>query len=97
MMIELMLIHLNLSRWIKMPGAPICEISASASDKRSHPYPAEEIARMRAFMKKHNWTSYMQLCYSESPRISVKSWPREFSKESSTNLGIRATRSMLLN
>jgi hypothetical protein len=72
-MIELMLIHLNLSKWIKTPDAPICEISASSSDKRSRPYSPEEITRMRAFMKKHNWTAYMQLFYNESPRIWVKS------------------------
>ena len=96
-MIELMLIHLNLSKWIKTPDAPICEISASSSDKRSRPYPQEEIIRMRAIMKKHNWTAYMQLFYSESPRIWVKSWPREFSRDSKQGLGPGSVPSTLLN
>jgi hypothetical protein len=97
MMIELMLIHLNLSKWIKTPDAPICEISASSSDKRSCPYSPEEITRMRAFMKKHNWTAYIQLFYNESPRIWVNSWPREFSRESKQGLGPGSAASTLLN
>ena len=96
-MIELMLIHLNLSQWIKMPDAPICEISTSSSDKRSRPYSSEEITRMRAFMKKHNWTAYMQLFYSESPRTWVKSWPRKFSRDSKQGLGPGSVPSTLLN
>ena len=97
MMIELMLIHLNLSKWIKTPEAPICEISASSSDKRSRRYSPEEITRMRAFMKMHNWTAYMQLFYSESPRIWVKSWPREFSQDSKQGLDPGSAPSTLLN
>ena len=97
MMIELMLIHLNLTKWIKTPNAPICEISASSSDKRSRPYSQEEIIRMRAFMKKHNWTAYMQLFYSESPRIWVKSWPREVSQDLKQGLVPGSAQSTLLN
>jgi hypothetical protein len=52
---------------------------------------------MRAFMKKHNWTAYMQLFYNESPRIWVKSWPREFSRESKQGLGPGSAASTLLN
>jgi hypothetical protein len=52
---------------------------------------------MRAIMKKHNWTAYMQLFYSESPRIWVKSWPREFSRDSKQGLGPGSVPSTLLN
>jgi hypothetical protein len=53
MYIELLAVECILSRWIKKPAAPICEISPFCGDKRLRPYWAEEVRRMKDFLRQH--------------------------------------------
>jgi hypothetical protein len=79
MQIELMAIHHVLSGWLKTPDAPICQLSLAYGEKRMRPCLPEEIQRMREFMKRYNWMSYMRLFYGDG-KISIwePSWPRKY-------------------
>jgi hypothetical protein len=66
--IELMAIQIVLRRWLQKPDAPICEINPHRGDKRSRPYTKQEIERMRDFLKRHSWGSYIRMFYNEGPR-----------------------------
>ena len=79
MLAELMFLEATLSRWLKTPDAPICEISLAASDKRDRPYSSEEIQAMRGTMKRCSWQCYIRLFYNEGPFVHPPgSWPHPF-------------------
>jgi hypothetical protein len=79
MFAELMFLNAVLSRWLKRPDAPICEISPNASEKRSRPYSTEEIRTMRQTMKRYAPRCYITLFYTEGPIVRWASdWPHPF-------------------
>jgi hypothetical protein len=69
MHIELMAIQHVLRRWLQTPDAPICEISLNCGEKRNRPYTPDEIRKMRDFLKRHAWWTYVGLFYNEGPRV----------------------------
>ena len=76
---ELMFLNTTLSRWLKMPDAPICEHSPNVHEKRSRPYSAQEIRVMRKAMKRYSWKSYIRLFYNEGPFVlPPDAWPHPF-------------------
>jgi hypothetical protein len=69
MLSELIFLNAILSRWLKTPDAPICEISLETRDKRARPYSREEIQAMRNSMKRLSPQSYIRLFYNEGPFV----------------------------
>jgi hypothetical protein len=69
MLSELIFLDAILSRWLKTPDAPICELSLDTRDKRSRPYSREEIQAMRNTMKRYSWQSYIRVFYNEGPFV----------------------------
>ena len=79
MLIELMGLEATLSRWLRTPDAPICEIRPNAAEKRCRPYSAEEIQSMRKTMKRYCWQAYRRLFYNEGPFVPTPgAWPHPF-------------------
>jgi hypothetical protein len=79
MLSELTFLNANLSRWLKTPDAPICELSLHSHDKRSRPYTGEEIQAMRYAMKRCSWQSYIRVFYNEGPFVHPPgAWPHPF-------------------
>jgi predicted metal-binding protein len=70
MLIELLAIQHVLKRWLQTPDAPICEISLRYGEKRNCPYTIAEIQKMRDFLKRHAFTTYIRLFYWDGPRRS---------------------------
>jgi hypothetical protein len=69
----------TLSRWLRTPDAPICEISLFVAEKRSRPYSAEEICALRKTMKSYCWQAYSRLFYKEGPFLLPSgAWPHPF-------------------
>ena len=69
----------DLSRWLKTPDAPICELSLETCDKRTRPYSREEIRDMRDNLKRLSWQSYIRVFYNEGPFIHPRgAWPHPF-------------------
>lgn len=79
MLVELMFLEATLSRWLKTPDAPICELSPNRTEKRSRPYSAEEIGALRETMGRCSWQSYLGLFYNEGPFVfRPGAWPHPF-------------------
>jgi hypothetical protein len=79
MLSELIFLNAVLSRWLKTPAAPICEISLETRDKRARPYFREEIRAMRSSMKRLSPQSYIRVFYNEGPFVHPPgAWPNPF-------------------
>jgi hypothetical protein len=61
MYIELLAVECILSRWSKNQAAPIAEISPFYGDSRSRPYSAEEVNRMKDFLRNHCPATYERI------------------------------------
>ena len=98
MFIELMAIHGILTKWLRNPAARICDISNHANEKRTRPYTPEEIQSMRSIMKRHNWTTYMQLFYGDGKSsIWEPSWPKQYNPQSVRDLAKQMPKSVSEN
>jgi len=69
MQIELMAIEHVLKQWLQTPNKPICEISLNYGEKRNRPYTPDEIRKMRDFLKRHAYSTYIALFCNEGPRV----------------------------
>jgi hypothetical protein len=69
MHIELMAIQHALKRWLQTPDAPICEISPAYGEKRNRPYTEAKIRKMRDFLKRYAYWTYIGLFYSDGPKV----------------------------
>jgi hypothetical protein len=79
---ELLHISIVLRGWLKDANKPICELSRFHGEKRTRPYSTEEIARMKAFMLKHNWIGYMTLFCREQPDLCLWPWTQSIDLDS---------------
>ena len=61
MQIELLAVESILSRWVKNPAMPIAEISPFYGDNRSRCYSAEEVERMKDFLRQHCPATYERI------------------------------------
>ena len=71
MLSELIFLNAVLSRWLKTPAAPICEISLETRDKRARPYFREEIRAMRSSMKSSALKVISQ-CFTMRARLFIR-------------------------
>jgi hypothetical protein len=79
MLSELIFVNATLSRWLKTPAAPICEISLHMRDECARPYSREEIRAMRDTMKRLSWQSYIRVFYNEGQFVyPPAAWPHSF-------------------